>query len=255
MTDREIIRKIQQLKEIQPSQEWLDLTRQKLLSRTVLWTEPKELSLRDFLMGYLGYFKLAAVMAGALVLLIGGPWLVVKASQPSLPGEMLYSIKKATERIQAGVASDESKAQLQVEFAGRRLEELTKINEDSLSPEEKTEKVEQVVSDFQDNLAGASLHVSKISKEKAVAIAKTTKKLKENLAKTKEEVPLAVQEKLAQAEKVMAEINHQILAVLVKGDQEGIGQAATTTDEEILIFLELEEESLTNETSTEIIGE
>lgn len=252
MTDREIIRKIQQLKEIQPSQEWLDLTRQKLLSRTVLWTEPKELSLRDFLMGY---FKLAAVMAGALVLLIGGPWLVVKASQPSLPGEMLYSIKKATERIQAGVASDESKAQLQVEFASRRLEELNKINEDSLSPEEKTEKVEQVVSDFQDNLAGASLHVSKISKEKAVAIAKTTKKLKENLAKTKEEVPLAVQEKLAQAEKVMAEINHQILAVLVKGDQEGIGQAATTTDEEILIFLELEEESLTNETSTEIIGE
>jgi len=54
-------------------------------------------------------------------------------------------------------------------------------------------------------------------------------------------------------EKVMAEINHQILTVLVKSGQEEVGQAATTTDEEILIFLE--EESLTNETSTEIISE
>lgn len=262
MTEKELIRQIQKLRNIQPDQEWLDLTRQNLIKQTKqqIGAAPKNLELLQFFYWLMGYFRLAAIMAGILVILIGGPWLIVKASQPSLPGEMLYSIKKATEGIQVRVASEDAKAQLQVEFASRRLEELNKLTEDSLSPEEKTEKVEQVVSDFQNNLAGASLHVSKITKENALAMAKQAKKLRENLAKTKGEVPLAVQEKLTQAEKAVEEINHQILAVLVKAEQEETeeteetDEAATTTDEEILIFLE-EADLETMTTTDEVIEE
>jgi hypothetical protein len=251
MTEQELIQKIKQLKNIQPSQEWLDLMRQNLINQINLRPQEPRIGLFNWLLG--GRLQSIALTICLLIILIGGPWLIVKASQASLPGEALYPIKKITEKAQAQLAPEENKVQLQVEFAARRLEELRKITEDSFSPEEKTEKVEQVVSDFKNNLAGASLHVKKIPKEKAVVIAKKTKKLKENLNKTKEEVSSVVQADLTEAEKVIEEINHQILTVLVGADGEETDETATTTDEEILILLK-ETESGSVTTSKEIIN-
>ena len=132
---------------------------------------------------------------------------------------------------------------------------MSKITGDSFTPEEKTEKAKKIVNDFKNQLAGASLHVSKISKEEAVVVAKKTKKLREELNRTKEEVPSEVQTELAEAEKVIEEINHQILTVLVKESQESAEGAATTTlDKEILIFLE-ETDSGTMTTTEEVINE
>ena len=257
MTEKEIIQKIQKLKSIQPSPAWLSLTRQNLIKQTsqLIRSERMNWSFFDGLFGLKGYFKLGLIMSGVLIFLIGGPWLVIKVSQASLPGELLYSVKRITEQIQIKVAPEETKAQLQVEFASRRLEELNKLHQDSFSPEEKSKKAEQVVSDFQNNLVGVSLHLSKISKEKAMVMAKKTKELKENLIKTKEEAPLAVQKKLTEAEKVVEEINHQILTVLV-GKEEEIDEIAPLIDEETLIFLEeerAESENPINETTTEML--
>ncbi len=163
-------------------------------------------------------------------------------------------MKKISEGVQTKVASENIKAKLQVEFANRRLEELSKITEDSFISEEKTERAKQVVNDFKDKLAGASLHVGKISREEAIAMAKKAKKIKENLAKTKEEVSLEIQTELAEAEKAIEEINHQILTVLAKESQESEETATTTLDKEILIFLE-ETDSGTMTTTEEIINE
>lgn len=241
--EQDLIKKIKQLKKIQPSQEWLDLTRHNLTS---------QISFEEKDRGWLREPQSFALAICLLLIFIGGPWLMVKASQTSLPGEMLYSIKKASEGIQATVASEESKAQLQVEFASRRLEELTKITEDSFPSEEKTEKVKEVVDKLKDNLAGASVYANKISKEKAIAIAKKTKKISEDLDRTKEEAPAEIKEDLAEAEKTIEEINNQILAVLT-GEGEKIGQeiGTTTPDQEILIFLE--ETDLGTITTTEEI--
>jgi len=195
-----------------------------------------------------------ALVICLVLIFVGGPWLMIKASQASLPGEALYSVKKISEEVQTTVASENTKAKLQVEFAGRRLEELSKITGDSFTSEEKTEKAKQVVNDFKDKLAGASLHVGKISREEAIAMAKEAKKIKENLEKTKEEVSLEIQTELAEAEKVIEEINHQILTVLVKESQESEETATTTLDQEILIFLE-ETDSGTMTTTEEVINE
>lgn len=245
MTEQELIQKIKELKNIQPSQEWLDLTRRNLIHQTSLRTKEPQIGLFNWLKP----LQPIALAICLVLILIGGPWLLVKASQASLPGEALYPIKKMTENLQTQTASEETKAQLQVEFANRRLEELNKITEDPFSPEE---KVEQVVSDFKNNLAGASLHVQKIPKEKAVIVAEQTKKLKKNLSKTKEEAPLLVQDKLIEAEKIVEEINHQILAVLAGAAEGGETEEAMTTDKEVLIFLE-EDDSGTMTTTDEMI--
>jgi len=171
-----------------------------------------------------------------------------------LPGEILYSIKRASEGIQTTVAADDSKAQLQFEFASRRIEELTKITGDSFTSEKKTEKVKEVVNNLKDNLAEASVYAARASKEKAMVMAKKTKSIKEELDKTKEEVSLEVQNELAEAKKAIEEINYQVLAVLVQDRQESAEEAVTSpADEEILIFLE-ELESGTITTTEEIIN-
>lgn len=252
-----MIQKIRQLKQIQPSQQWLDLTRYNLVSK--IDSEQKA----DFKLGlgFLNWFKQAQSIALTVCLALiffGGPWLTIKASQGSLPGDLLYSVKRISEDVQTSVVSENSKVQLQTEFASRRLEELGKMTGNSFNPENNTEnnaeKVKQVISNFKDNLAGINQNLGKISisKEEAVAVAIKAIKMKEDLSKTKEEAPLAVQSDLAEAEKVVKEISQQIAAVLIKDKEQNNQDIATTTlDQEILIFLK--ETDLGTMTTTEEI--
>ncbi len=260
MTDKELIKKIKQLEQIQPSAEWLGLTRQKLISGVILSDDPQEQVLKS----KFGFFnrlrglELQPVALALCLLLIfmGGPWLLVEAAQYSLPGEALYSVKKISEQFQARVASDKTKAQLQVEFAGRRLEELTKISEDSFSPEEKDEKVREVVDNLKDNLAGASVYAAKIDKEKAMAVAEKTEKIKEGLNKTREEASAELENDLDEAEKAIEEINNQVLTVLTGQGQETTEGTATTTpvEETIIILEELESDDITT-TTEEVVSQ
>jgi len=250
--EQDLIKKIRQLKKIQPSQEWLDSTRLELASMAAPSNQELSLNLFNWFRG----FQLQPVALGICLLLIftAGPWLTLKASQASLPGDVLYSVKRASEGIQTTVASDDSKAQLQVEFASRRLEELTKITGDSFTSEEKSERVKKAVNNLRNNLAEASVYAARASKEKAMVMAKKTKSIKEELDKTKEEVSLEVQNELAEAERAIEEINQQILVVLVENSQESAeGEAVTPADEEVLIFLE-EMDDGTITTTEEIIN-
>ncbi|MBU0646239.1 hypothetical protein KJ611_02030 [Patescibacteria group bacterium] len=69
----------------------------------------------------------AAVTFVALVLLMGG-WTATVNASFSVPGDMLYPVKLATERVRLTMASTaQARAELHVEFAGRRLKEISEI--------------------------------------------------------------------------------------------------------------------------------
>ncbi len=252
MNNKDLIKKIKQLKQIQPSSEWLDLTRHNLVNQL---NEEDDKGLRAF--GFFNWLKgleLQPVALALCLLLIfmAGPWLLVKAAQSSLPGETLYSVKKIGEEFQSRIASDNNRTQLQIEFAGRRLEELANVTGNPLSPEEeKSQKAKEIVNELKDNLLGASVYAVKMDKERAITVAKTTKKIKEELGKTKGEAPAELENDLAEAEKAIEEIDNQILAVLT-GENQAIAEeeATTTPDEETLIFLEESESGTT--TTTEV---
>lgn len=236
----ETIDQLKQLKNLHPSQEWLDATRYQLASR--VFDEEK----RSFWQ-WLKEPQFGALVFCVLLILVGGPWLLVKASETSLPGELLYSVKKVSENIQTSMASEETKSNLQVGFADRRLQELNKMADNSSAPvdtdEAEAEKVKQVVESFRNNLADASAYVGKASKDQAIVIARKTQKIKDELDKTKEGLALAeLQTELAEAEEQIDAINYQILAALMD-DEELSGPVSTSTDststdEEIIIFLE-----------------
>lgn len=244
MTDREFIKNLRKLDKIQPSKHWLVLLRRNLIAQ-IDYDIKRERSERfNFLLaplrfGWLGSFQSTALAVSLVFIFIFGPWLAIKASEGSLPGDLLYSVKKASEGVQKTVANSEEKPRLQVEFAGRRLEELSKINQDLPDNLEKTSKSIEIIINFKDNLASVSQQIKDISsKDKAVVVAQETKKLKENLAKAKSEMPAEVEGDIAEAEESIERINEEILAVLTSGRGEKNESAATTTlDQEIIIYL------------------
>lgn len=181
-----------------------------------------------------------ALIACLILIFIGGPWLTLEASRASLPGDLLYSVKKATEGVQMTITSENNKTQLKVEFAGRRLEELVKISEDS----GKINEVKGIVSDLKNNLEEASVYADKISETEIIAVAKKTQKIKEELSNTVGGASLDVQNELTQAGEIVEEID-KILTALNTRYQEDSQDMSTSTDQEILIFLqELEDGSV-----------
>jgi len=244
MTDLDLIKKIKELDKIQPSQDWLDSTRNSLTSQI----DFKE-SETGIVFGFFNIFRQPQIVALTMCLLLivlAGPWLTIKASQPSVPGDLLYSVKRASEGIQTTVASGEGKTQLQVEFASRRLEELAKITEDSFSSDEKTEKAKQVIGDLKGNLTDLSHNLDAIPTEEVIVMAKKTQKIKQELDRTKGEVPADAQFDLAQAEEAANDLNQQILAVLIGSIDVDSQTASSTLGQEILIFLEeLEDGTMT----------
>lgn len=66
----------------------------------------------------------AAAACLVLVMLAGG---ATYASADSLPGDPLYGVKRAVERVQLAVASGESEASLRVDLAERRVNEFSAL--------------------------------------------------------------------------------------------------------------------------------
>jgi hypothetical protein len=70
----------------------------------------------------------AAVPVLALVMMMSSSGMALAASQSSLPGDVLYPVKRGTEQAQLIFArSPEARAQLQLSFAQTRLEEIRRI--------------------------------------------------------------------------------------------------------------------------------
>lgn len=87
------------------------------------------------------------VAAVFLVILLAGSG-TVAASSSSLPGDTLYPVKTATERVWLSMTfSDTAKAKLQAEFAGRRVAEMVRMAEQG-----RTEGLEELAARFSAHL-------------------------------------------------------------------------------------------------------
>jgi len=106
------------------------------------------------------------VALGLVVVMVFGGWITsVGASQNSLPGEALYKLKLFSEQAQVVITSSkENKIKLHVEFAGRRLNEMSELIDSSVS--EKEQKVEQAVDGFKKEINSVHEDLDSIKKKK-----------------------------------------------------------------------------------------
>jgi len=163
MEEREILRALSQLRKIKPDKNWAFLKKREILG--------KEPQIFPFLKpAYAGIFL--------ILVLIG----IFQFSQRALPGDLLYPVKKFTERVQTIFVSEKEKPKVVLDLTQRRAEELAKV-----AQKNEVRKLAPAIKEFQANALQAakvlvkSKEVSKKELQKVAATLQTVNKVEKKL--------------------------------------------------------------------------
>jgi len=212
MNERDVISQLKSLKEIEPNENWVVSVREEILTNapfndvasSIYAEKPSKMdNLMYVYESISAKYRLMPSVASMSIILLIGSFVTVTAAKTSLPGDPLYAIKIANENIVLAVTNDEDKPGVEMEIAGKRLEELTEISKKA-SDAGQQQKVEQLVKTFEEKVVSANDKMSKISqksgKKKVAQVARQlndqTTKYSELLAKTTETLPTVVKEKV-----------------------------------------------------------
>jgi hypothetical protein len=241
MTEKELISKIRQLRQIEPRKNWVILTKRRILG------EPPSLgglildTFKVFPRLILQY-KLAFITLVLIGILAG----TFGFAQNSLPGDPLFPLKKIAERGRAIFVSKTEEPKVELEFANKRLEELVQI-----AQKNQVKKLAPAIDEFQASISTAVEKLAKIKEpEKTSKIGKAVieeiKKLKENKKKV-ESLGVEVGDTEEQLESAMCELaereieNLGTLTVeqekLLKEAQEYLAKGECTLAFEKILFL------------------
>jgi hypothetical protein len=237
-----IIYKLKTLQSIEPERAWQADRKRKLMEKVSVFGVKNDILLsandiyakkpafdaRSFMPN-----RFAVSFASILMILTGGVF-TVGASQSSLPGDTLYSVKKVGEQMALAVASDQDRPKIEIEQAGKRLEELAQISQKA-SDSDQHQKVAQLVSDFQEKVSSANEHLSQLSEKGGTSegaqlasvarvVNEQSEKYTDVLQKTTDGLPQTVKEKVADqvadATKTTEQTNLSALMVMVDNPQD-----------------------------------
>lgn len=236
----DIIKQLKSLRSVGPGAEWKKTTRAFLVAEArnnfgreaAGETWASELAKIIFpwkVLQLVGKPVLAVLAIFGLVL---GSGLSVSASERALPGDTLYPLKLATERVQVALTFDAGEqAKIHVELAGKRVNEVKKIKETTDSPQNKIQKIGVAMDNFQEEIAAAGNKLDNLNKEvtpeATVELAKIVdskaNEYKEALNETKSELPVdgEAAQKINQGLNVVDEAGDQALAVIVEKHVQG----------------------------------
>ncbi len=183
----------------QLSDEAMDAIQGRLLRRTVeLQARPRAENRRLAVFSqWMPRFRLLPVTLVLLVaLLMSGVW-VSSATAASLPGDVLYPLKRMTERVQLGLAlSETGRIWLHIRFAERRLEEVQAVLEQRGQLDETT--LAEVGDETEAALASAE-QLSDDQVEVLTTLATLTERQQAVLAAVKDKAPPQAQAGLTRA--------------------------------------------------------
>jgi len=195
LTDKELIGKIKELRHIEPKKEWVSFNKKSLLGE-----EPGIM--------FFPYFKPAfAFLAVAFVLCGTLGYVFVKSS---LPGDVLYVLRKAVHEGQAIFVSDEEKSAFQLSLANDRLQDLATAPIRNVGP---------TIDEFQANMLEAARILSKMdistsSPETIQKIVAETKKLEENRQKVESLGVFIGEDNIAEFENIFKAIAANLISDL-----------------------------------------
>jgi soluble cytochrome b562 len=171
MTEKELIGKIQELRQIQPRKDWVLLAKKDILGEEPV--ERTKVSWLEVFPRMFFQYKLAFATL-ALIMVLSTTF---SFAQNALPGDLLFSLKKITEKTGAIFVSREEQPKAQLELANERLEELTKIAETN-----QVRKLAPAIEEYQASISQAAKATSQITKPQEVKkIAPEIKKMEEGI--------------------------------------------------------------------------
>lgn len=212
MTEKELIGEIRRLRQIKPNKDWVVLTKNQILGQEEKYS--------NFVSIFRVLFSKPAYASLVFVFLLFGFFAI---SQNSLPGEILYPIKKITEKTQAVFVSENDKPKYTLEIASKRLEELNQI-----AQKNEVKKIAPAIQEFQANLSRAAENLSKTKNSDVLEIVSEIKRIKE----TKENIESSLATVIGESE--MREIDSALLQ-LIEREIEDL-EVTTLTDSQKEIF-------------------
>lgn len=168
-TEKQLISKLQELRQLKPSNDWVVLTKEQIFQ------EEKSKKLNLFF-EFLFQHKPAFASLLVLAILFG----LFGFVQKSVPGDTLYSLKKIAEKSQAVFISKKAQPRRDLELANKRLDDLTKIAEAN-----QTQKLAPAIKEYQESVSQAAESLAKAEPENVKGIVEEIKKLEEKGKKIK----------------------------------------------------------------------
>jgi len=170
VAEADLVKKIQELKKIRPRKDWVVLTKSQILGEPP--TTFREVSILSIFSPKKWWgVKPALATVTAFGILFG----IFSLAQNSLPGDILYPIKKITEKSQAVFVSEKELPKYNLEIANKRLEELNEIAQTN-----QVKKLAPALQEFQADMSEAAKSLVKVKGQDVEKIVAQTKKLEEN---------------------------------------------------------------------------
>ncbi|PJB15479.1 hypothetical protein CO116_03630 [Candidatus Falkowbacteria bacterium CG_4_9_14_3_um_filter_38_19] len=184
MDDKEILKKLNNLKTIKPDNQWKNNYRQVLFSQISSGQAEIDKGKEDGFSWKVFFgdlipqgFKFELVKPIwisilVIFILLGGGLVSVYASLDTKPGDSLYIAKVISEKAQFAITFNEKgKAKLNLEFATNRAEEINQLLKESTALEQdKNKKVQQLSLDFKRELNQAKSRLNKIDNTNKIKI-------------------------------------------------------------------------------------
>lgn len=232
---------------IEPDQLWLAQNRVKLMAHAAS-TMPKEEFVRRSTFAILSRFipiqsiqwMRRPVMAFLFIfsVILGGSFASVSASERSLPGDFLYSVKLATEQTRlvfTGNSSD--KLKLKTEFVQRRVDEIRQV---ATQPgERKQERIKTAAENLKRDLQTAKQQLNDVSESSTPKIALEAAKLLDQkssdvvqgLQEVKDSIPAESKGVVNEAENAAMNTGVKAVSVLIGSRDTPEGAEVITNDE------------------------
>lgn len=175
MTEKQLIAKIKQLKQIKPKEDWVYFTKNQILGKA-LEPEKTKLSLVTFIREiqrgerFVFRHKPAFAFLTVLAIFIG----LFGFTQNSVPGDSLFVLKKIAEQSQSVFISQKDQPKHDLEIANKRLDDLFKIAE-----ENEVANLASAINEYQETVSKAAESLAKADEPDIKEIAKAIKELAE----------------------------------------------------------------------------
>ncbi len=175
MEDRELISKINKLKNLKPDNQWKNNYREILFSQISAshidqptekykfsWTEFYSQLLPQTVMIELTKPVWVTIMLVAIF--TSGSVASIYASRDAKPGDSLYLAKLVSEKAKLAITfSEKSKAKLNLEYASNRAQEMAQIVNQVKTAEQDSGQVEQLTKSFKNEITEVKNRLSKIN--------------------------------------------------------------------------------------------
>mgnify|MGYP001601627899 CR=1 FL=1 len=155
MQEKQLIDKLRELQQIKPRKDWVFLVKNQILADAKpAFAESFGIAKKESIFGILSFLpaliyqkKLAYAFATLLFVMVG----MFGFAQYTMPGDVLFVVKKLTEQSQTAFVPQENQLKNNLEIASKRLDDLTQVVKGN-----KIQNIAPAIREFQASIAQAT---------------------------------------------------------------------------------------------------